>query len=89
MDKPLIYCDRHGDSPCSVVCAHLRAGVGLEYYATRFPEPDHPEVAQAWCLGCHAVQMEEGGWTDRSLALADLRPVCLACYRETLRRTRG
>jgi hypothetical protein len=87
MKKPKIRCGKHGKSYTSILCRHLCGGTGLSYHAFKYP-PDHPAVWQAWCLECHAVLEEEGGWTARSEKFADLKIVCTSCFKNAVRRNK-
>lgn len=79
-----IACDKHGKSTLSYVCCHLfdsglEKGTGF-YESFRESGDEH----QAWCKQCDDLLVKEGDWTDALTAQADIKLVCLQCYKERL-----
>jgi hypothetical protein len=83
MDSEFVECPKHGRSPYSLICVHLRSREDLEYFAT--PACKHGP-AQAWCAGCDAILQAQRGWDDVSEAHADFNLFCTACYKAELRK---
>ena len=79
-----IACDKHGKSTLSYVCCHLFDS-GLEK-GTGFFESfrELGDEHQAWCKQCDDLLVKEGDWTDALTAQADIKLVCLQCYKERL-----
>ena len=61
-----------------IICQHLLMN---RYLNLNFPN-DIDEDDQAWCDECEKILQEEGGWTDRALEFADLKPYCKYCFAE-------
>jgi hypothetical protein len=38
----------------------------------------------AWCAPCEEIRQKAGGWTDEAATAADLKIVCLPCYRKQI-----
>jgi hypothetical protein len=79
----LVNCPEHGPSPYSLICAHLRSGKRLDYYATAACKHG---PAQAWCGACDEVVAEQHGWDDVSEGHADFNVFCAGCYKKALRK---
>lgn len=60
-----------------LVCNHL---IENQYLHLNFPESVDDD--QAWCDQCEAILQEEGGWTDRAVKFANLKPCCRCCFAE-------
>ena len=37
---------------------------------------------QGWCTECETVRQQNDGWTDESMAFANIKVVCEECYFE-------
>lgn len=75
--EDLIFCDRHGPSIPSYVCAHIARGRGVGFNTAANAEERRPD---AWCDRCDDLLDPEMGWD----ALGDRHPeivaVCAGCY---------
>lgn len=79
-----INCDKHGKSNLAYICCHLFAsgfekGTGF-YESLRELGDEH----QAWCKQCDDLLVKEGDWTEALTELADIKLVCLQCYKERM-----
>jgi hypothetical protein len=79
-----VACERHGKCQTAFVCQHLFSGSGLGFNWAEDPENPDGQCPDAWCDACEVVLQEEGEWTERAMALADIKVVCALCY-ENLR----
>lgn len=77
-------CSLHKKEATAIVCIHLctaeSASVGFNVPA------DIVNDLEAWCDECEKIVNKEGGWTDRALKFADLRPCCVGCFISLKRR---
>ena len=79
-----LTCERHGETPVTYVCKHLRAGVACGYHASA-ERADDP-WPDAWCDACEAAFQREGEWNDTNEP--DITILCTGCYEETRERNR-
>ena len=80
--RDLVSCGTHGARPAAFVCRHV-----LESLHTRSPvgfntPEDADDDDQGWCDACERVRAREGEWNERSEAYADIRLICLDCFRQ-------
>lgn len=79
-DDHWVDCCNHGRQQATFVCQHLlesvRTGQRVGFHCAREDEPR----SDAWCDSCETVRQAEGGWNDRSEAVAGISLLCGACY---------
>lgn len=75
-----VSCGEHGERNACFVCCHLKEGEALGFNLGYDPEAPDELYPAAWCDACEALLEQEGEWTDRAQAEADIRLVCSACY---------
>ncbi len=79
-DTRYVDCAEHGQREATFVCQHVVNGQGLGFHQG-FGEDDPDAVfPDAWCDGCEAVRNHEGGWNERSEAVASIKILCSGCY---------
>lgn len=74
-----VHCDIHGERALTIVCHHIVEGTALLWRQAEPPTKDNP-FPDAWCEKCEVQFINRGGWTDESLAFADLQVLCDGCY---------
>ena len=78
----LVSCGTHGPRPAAFVCRHvvesLRTRSRVGFHTPGGADDDD----EAWCDACERVRAREGEWNERSEAYADIRPICLDCFRQ-------
>jgi uncharacterized protein DUF6882 len=79
-DEKTIRCSTHGERERGFVCRHLSEGTAQGFHWSR--ESSGSLWPDAWCDQCESVRETEGGWTERSEAVADIRSLCDRCYDE-------
>jgi hypothetical protein len=75
----LVSCGTHGPRPAAFVCRHVLDGLRT---GSRHTPNESEDDDQAWCDACERVRAREGEWNDRSEAFADIRLICLDCFRQ-------
>lgn len=78
-----VKCGEHDYGRIAFVCKHLNnTGVGFNEGFETFENMELPEDDdfQAWCDECEIMRQKEGEWTEKLMALADIRIVCEKCY---------
>lgn len=80
MAKKTIDCAEHGERTCAFVCQHLSTGDGLGFHWGEDPDDPLQKCPDAWCDRCEKARKEEGGWNDRSEAIANIKLICDECY---------
>ncbi len=78
-----VECGEHGTGRATYVCQHLVSGAGLGFNCALEPEDPCPD---AWCDACEDALEAEGGWNDRSEAIAQIRLLCDRCYERARQR---
>ena len=71
------------DEP-AIICQHLLINPDLNLNF-----PCNEEDDEAWCDECEKNLRKEGGWTDRAVKLADLKPCCKYCFAELKQKYMG
>lgn len=61
----------------ALICSHLLMN---QYLNLNFP--DNIDDGEAWCDACEAMLQKEGGWTEKLLKFANLKPYCKWCFDE-------
>jgi hypothetical protein len=84
-EKNYIECATHGHTEPALICHHLVDNgrtQALGFYQADI-DPDNREWGDlnAWCGQCDAMLESEGEWNDASEAFADIKVVCIECYR--------
>jgi hypothetical protein len=75
-----IECDEHGAREATYVCQHLVSGTGCGFHCGAGDDDPDELWPDAWCDACEEARQSEGGWNERSEALAAVRLICDACY---------
>ena len=78
--ESLVSCGEHGERNACFVCCHLKEGEALGFNLGYDPEAPDELYPAAWCDACEALLEQEGEWTDRAQAEADIQLACSACY---------
>ncbi|MGH6897518.1 MAG: hypothetical protein ACREJ5_13390 [Geminicoccaceae bacterium] len=86
--RDLVSCDTHGTRPAAFVCRHVLDSLRTDQ-RVGFHTPGHADDDQAWCDACEQVRAREGEWNQRSEAYADIRLICIDCYRRARDLDRG
>ena len=82
MDDEKVICSEHGEQQTTFVCHHLVTSLetGERVGFCWSPNPDNPR-GDAWCIGCDEYLDNHGGeWNDTTMAFADIKILCGACY---------
>ena len=77
MSERTVNCSVHGpDLPMGFVCRHVFHDEGPGWNESGSDElcPD------AWCDACERRLDEAGGWSEQTMAAADIQLVCACCY---------
>jgi hypothetical protein len=83
--RRVLVCTEHGPGLACFVCRHLVDGDGRGFFAA-----GDEEGADAWCGACQVRLEGSGGqWTDAVESAADVRLVCIGCWRELRERNEG
>ena len=81
-----VECSDHEYRRRAFVCKHLNhtTKVGFEESFETFEDMEllEDDDFQAWCDECEIVRQEEGEWTDKAMAFAEIKVVCEKCYFE-------
>lgn len=79
-----VQCGSHEYGHATYVCVHLVNG---EAEAMLWPE-DRTDTPwpDAWCERCDAILEEEGDWTERGEAFAQVTLLCSGCYEDIRRK---
>jgi hypothetical protein len=77
-------CDRHISDRVAFVCQHLikNNSIGFNEAFDSDPSIEAEDDHQAWCNECEKIRLIEGEWTDKAIAVADIKVVCDQCYFE-------
>jgi hypothetical protein len=83
---PPLTCGLHGEQrDIAVICRHLAdAESKVDYRWVGGSDAPYREIA--WCARCEEIRKKAGGWTWEAVTGAELKLVCLPCYREHLAR---
>jgi hypothetical protein len=77
-----VPCEAHGKGTAAFVCQHLFSESGLGFnWGRSAEEPDAP-CPDAWCDACESSLQQEGEWSERAMAEANIKVVCNLCYEE-------
>ena len=74
-----VHCHNHGECEKTYVCSHLTgnsAGLGFNHAEPTEEDP----FPDALCDDCNLIFEAQGGWTDESEGLVDIRLLCSGCY---------
>jgi hypothetical protein len=81
-----VDCEVHDSNRIAFVCQHInkkeRVGFLEAFETSENMELEEDDEFQAWCDKCEKVCVEEGEWNEKSMAFADIKLVCEACYFE-------
>lgn len=84
IENQLVECDSHGKMRAAYICQHLnnRNQTGFEEAFESFKgmELEEGDDFQAWCDECEVQRLKTNGWTDESMAYANIKVVCEGCY---------
>lgn len=83
MASSQIYCEEHGVTSYCIICQHLCAERGLQYYSQYVAADDYP--AHSWCNHCDALLQEDEGWSDRGDEFAGWKLLCAGCHAQVLK----
>ena len=75
-----VECGDHGQRPAAYVCRHLVEGVGGGFHWGDDVDLPDQLCPDAWCDFCEEARQAEGGWNERSEAVAGIHLVCDRCY---------
>lgn len=71
-------CSLHKKEATAIICVHLWAAED-DLVGFNMPE-DIENDLEAWCDRCEKILNTAGGWTDKVVEFADLRPCCVGCF---------
>lgn len=77
-EKKVVECAEHGGCEEAFVCRHLLEGESQGFHMAE--DPDSLLWPDAWCDQCDEALSVEGEWNDASMAFADIKLICSACY---------
>lgn len=84
LEDKYIECDTHQSARVAFICQHLDKDklTGFHEAFDSDEEADDDDEYQAWCNECEKVREQEDEWNEKSMAFAQIKPVCEHCYFE-------